>query len=1050
MKLSNFAVRRPVMVTMLVFMVIILGFVSLTNLSVDLYPDFNLPFVFVMTSYEGAGPEEIENLVTRPLEESIGTINGVNEMMSESMAGSSFIYVGMAWGTDMNHATLQVRDRIDFVKAFLPSDIGRSLVLQADPSMMPILEIGVTGADGDLAYLKNIIEDEIIDRLLRVDGVASVYTAGGLVREIQVLVEPARLNAYGLTMDQVVAALQSENLNFSSGRVLDGSGEYLVRTIGQFQSLEDIGNVVLNLPQGGHIYLKDLGLISDGHKDSAQITRINGEPSIGVYVVKQSQTNTVAVADKVKVELALIEEELPGNIKMNIGFDQSKFINQSISSVVQNAVIGGLLAILVLFLFLRNVRSTSIIATAIPISIIATFTLIYFNNMTLNMMTLGGIALGIGMVVDSSIVILENIFRYNQQGYSRIEAAKQGAAEVGPAVIASTLTTLSVFLPIVFVQGLAAELFTDLALTVSFALAMSLLTALTLVPMLASKLLLVNGGQKPVQGLVKTSTNPFKKGVGALGVFLEWLTNNYVQRLKWALGHRKTVIIVVSMLLVLSLLLIPNIGTSFLPNTDSGEISISIELAKGTVVTESDKLALKIEEYLETISEIASIFVAVGPSRDQVTGLGAIASERVNINIMLVDSDQRKRGVGLVADEIREYLAVIPGIDTSVRAIDSSMEMGRTLSPVEIKVKGPDLSVLEDLSFQIKEIVEQVPGTREVAVPLHEGGPEYKLTVNRDKAAQYGLSVSHVANSARTALDGRVATLYRTGETEVDVRVMYAESYKTINELLGSYVTSPAGIRVPLAAVVDIKADIGPGKVLREDQVRVSTVNAQILGRDLGSVMSDIEERINAEISLPRGYTVEFGGAMAEMVDAFSGLFLALGLAIVLVYMVMASQFESLMYPFVIMFTLPTTIIGVVIGLVITGREFNVATFMGVIMLVGIVVNNAIVLIDYVNVLRERGMERNEAIMSAGPIRLRPILMTTFTTVMALAPSAIGIGVGAELAAPMATAVVFGLLASTLFTLILIPVVYTLFDDLGIWIREKIGWKKLTGEINKS
>ena len=1039
MWLSNFSVKRPVTVIMAVLIVIILGFVSFTNLSVDLYPDFSLPYALVMTNYEGAGPEEVENLVTRPLEETMATLSGVDEIMSESMPGTSMLFIAMNWGTDMDFATLKMREQIDFITTFMPSDIDKPMVLQMDPSMMPILEIGVAGGE-DLAYLKDLVEKEIKDRLLRIDGVASIYTTGGLTREIHVLIDPARLNAYGLSMDQVVGALRAENVNFSSGQVIDGNKEYLVRTIGQYESIEDIGNIVLSLPTGGHIYLRDLGDIKDTHKDVNQITRVNGESSIGIHIVKQSKSNTVLVSNKVKDELAKIEGELPENVKMNIGFDQSQFINEAIDRVVRNTVIGGSLAIFVLLLFLRNVRSTLVIATAIPISIISTFTLIYFNNLTLNIMSLGGIALGIGMMVDSSIVILENIYRYGQQGYSKIEAAKQGAGEVSSAVIAATLTTLAVFLPIVFVEGIAAELFSDLALTVSFSLAMALVVALTLVPMLASKLLVINGnGSKAIS----PKSTPIKWASSGMGRFLDNLGDKYRVVLDWALGHRKTVIIVVLVSLIGSFAMLPMVGMSFLPSMDSGEISINISLARGTVLEETNAVATDIEEYLAAFPEVKSIFVSVAPPRDGMTGLGAAATERINIRTMLVASDKRTRDSREMADEIRTHLAKIPGAEISVRAVDASQDAGGgAVSPIQVKIKGTDLAVLQALSEQIKGIVETVPGTREVEIPSTEGDPEYRIYVDRARASQYGLSVGQVAGTTRAVLQGQVATRFRTGDSEIDVRVMYPNEYREgLKALQDSYITSPTGIKVPLSMVAEIRSDKGPASITREDQVRTFTVNSQIMGRDLASVMKDIEEKVGAEVQLPRGYVLEFGGEMEEMINAFGSLLLALALAIVLVYMVMASQFESLMYPFVIMFTMPTTLIGVIVSLAITGKEFSVPTFIGVIMLAGIVVNNAIVLVDYINVLRKRGLERNEAILSAGPIRLRPILMTSLTTILALLPSALGVGQGAEAMAPMAIAVVGGLSVSSIFTLVLIPVMYTLFDDLENWTRRKLGWE---------
>ena len=1038
MWLSNLSVKRPVTVVMAVCIILILGFVSLMGLSVDLYPEFNLPFILVLTSYEGAGPEEIENLVTRPIEEAMATLSGVDYIFSQSLPGTSLVFIAMNWGMDMDFASLRMREQLDFITGFLPSDVGNPMVLQMDMGMVPIIEFGVMGSD-DLALLRNIVENEIEERLLRIEGIASVDISGGLIREIQVIIDPVSLGAFGLSMDQITGALRAENINFATGQIIDGNREFFVRTMGQFESIDDIGNVVLNLPRGGNVLLRDIAEIRDTHRDVNQITRVNGEPSIGVSIIKQSGANTVQVAGAVRAELNRIEQDLDGAIRTSIGFDQSQFINESIATLVQNTMLGGTLAILTIFFFLRNIRSTLVIATAIPISLISTFVLLYFNDLTLNLMTLGALALGIGLMIDNAIVVLDNIYRHRQQGYSKIEAAKIGAGEVASAITAVTLTTCAVFLPIVFVQGIAAELFSDFALTVAFAIVMSLFVALTLIPMLASKLL-------PIETAIQDTNNPLKILSGLVGRFVEWLIYNYKPLLSWALGHRKTVVAVAFVAMISSLALIPMVGMAFLPTMDSGEISVRVDLARGTVVEETDALAVEIEEYLKSLPEVDRIFTSVAPPR---AGVGGAATERVTMSVMLVNRSQRDRDFRVIADEIRSHLTLIPGAEVRVAAVDMAGADGMGGgAPVQIRVMGSDLYVLHELAEHVRSVVETVPGIREAEIPSREGDPEYRIYVDRLMAAQYGLNVAQVANTARVILEGQVATRFRTGATEIDVRVMYPERNREgLGALLDTYITSPAGIQVPLSMVAEVRTGTGLSVINREDQVRSVTVSAQIIGRDMGSVMRDIEERLEAEVPIPRGYSINFGGDMEEMVDAFAGLLMALILGIVLVYMVMASQFESLMYPFVIMFTIPTTVIGVILSLAITGRELSVPTFIGIIMVMGIVVNNGIILVDYINNLRRKGMERNEAILTAGPIRLRPILMTSISTILALLPVALGIGVGAEAMSPMATAVVGGLLVSSIFTLVLIPVVYTLFDDLGNWVKGIIRWEG--GQFNK-
>lgn len=1037
MKITDFSVKRPVTISMIVLCVILLGAVSLSMLTVDLYPDINFPVAIAITDYSGAGPEEVESMVTKPIEEMMGTVQNVDKIESQTVAGKSTVIVSFNWGTDMDFASLQMREKIDIIKGFLPDDASDPMVFKIDPAMMPVIQLGLSGGK-DLEHLKNVAEDVIKPKLERLEGVASVTITGGYTREIQVIPDPVKMEAYGIGVSQISQALKMENMNVSSGRVTEGKKELYVRTIGEYNSLEDIKKVNLSLPGGGSIYLQDIAQVVDTFSEERQMTRMNGEPSIGIHVMKQSTANTVQVSDQVQKELQEISGEIPGGIKVATVLDQAKFIKQSIGRVAQNAVWGGLLAVIVLYLFLRNFRSTLIIAVAIPIAIIGTFSLLYLNGLTLNMMSLGGLALGIGMMVDSSIVILENIFRYRQDGHDIMDASINGADEVATAVMASTLTSIAVFLPIVFVEGMAAMFFKELALTVSFSLGASLLVALTLVPMLSSKLLMVSNGN----GNGAKKKNFFKNATGIMGRFLGWLDNKYGRTLSWALRHRKTVVIVVILALVGSFSLLPMVGMEFIPGMDSGELAINVELDKGTVLEDTNKVAEKIEDVLNQMGpEIKTVFTSVGASGNQMTGPTSNTTEIAQLSVMLVSKTLRERSADQVADDIRSRLQGIPGADIEVKVSDNQGGPPSS-APVSVKITGNELGVLKELAQEILGIVKTVPGTREVESSITEGRPELQLHIDRDKAATYGLSVAQVASAARSAFEGDVATKYRTGGDEIDVKVILPESYrKSLSDLERVMLTSPAGIQVKLGEVADFNVELGPTEIVRENQTRIVTVNSQLSGRDVGSVSKDIQAKL-ANFPLPEGYTVEFGGENKDMQESFGSLGMALILAIILVYMVMASQFESLVHPFVIMFSMPTMFIGVITALAITGRTFSVPTFIGVIMLAGIVVNNAIVLIDYINTLRRGGMERNQAITTAGPVRLRPILMTTLTTVLAMFPIALGIGEGAEAQAPMATAVVGGLLVSSVFTLVFIPVVYTLVDDFGKWLRRILRFEK--------
>jgi HAE1 family hydrophobic/amphiphilic exporter-1 len=712
--------------------------------------------------------------------------------------------------------------------------------------------------------------------------------------------------------------------------------------------------------------------------------------------------------------------------------DTSTFIQKTIDNVTGMAVMGGILAVAVLYLFLRNFRTTLIIGVAIPISVIATFTLIYFNGLTLNMVSLGGLALGVGMLVDNSIVVLENIFRYRQEGYSRIDAAQEGSDEISMAVVASTLTTIAVFAPVVFVEGIATEVFREMALTVSFSLLASLVVALTFVPMLSSKYLRVaNGGEKTAK--VKYISSALDKW----NIGFDKFDRLYRRVLAWALGHRKTAIIGLVALFVVSLLSVALVGAEFFPAMDQGYVTVNVSLPRGTVLEETERVAYRIEDMLAAVPEMDDVFVVLGSGG---MGGGTNTSSAI-IYGKLVDMGQRSRSTFEVADYLRQQAADIAGAEISV----DSMSMGGFSmggSPVSIQIKGDDLAELSAIADDIKEIVASVEGTREASSSLDEGKPEARVMVDRKRASIYGLNASAIASAVQGSVDGQVATRYRMGGEEIDIKVaLRDETAGDLHKLGGIMIPSPAGLQVPLEEVADVVIGEGPSSINRVDQVRVISVSSGIFGRDLNSVMKDVKAGID-RYPLPQGYTIEYGGENQEMVEAFTSLAKALVMAIILVYMIMASQFESLVYPFIIMFSVPFALTGAVGGLVLTGRSLNVASFLGIIMLTGIVVNNAIVLVDYINTLRSRGTERNEAILKAGPVRLRPILMTTLTTVLGLIPMTLGLGEGAELQAPLATAVIGGLLFSTVLTLVVIPVMYTIVDDMGIRMRRKFSGRR--------
>lgn len=1027
MKLSSISVKRPVTTLMMVFIILTLGFVAFTKLQVDLYPEIEVPVAIVVTEYEGVGPQEIETLISKPLEQSLSTVSNIERVRSVSYEGGSTVIVEFNFGTDMDFAALEMREKVDQVKGFLPDDISDPIVMKIDPNAFPIMQLAFTNGE-DLTQLQTLIEDKIQNRIERIEGVASADISGGYEDEIRIKVSQEKLNGYGLSLEQIANMLRRENLNLPGGEVYKGDKELLVRTTGEFKSIEEIKDLPIVLSSGGIVYLRDLADIQLTKKDVSAINRMNGRSSISMSVQKESNANTVLVAQQVKKEIEKIKKEFP-NLNIKTILDTSKFIEDSINNTAKNAVAGGILAVVILYLFLRNIRSTFIIATAIPISIIATFTILYFSGITINLMTLGGLALGIGMLVDNAIVVLENIYRFREQGHSREEAAKKGADEVGMAVLASTLTTIAVFLPIVFTEGLASMLFKELALTVTFSLLASLFISLTLVPMLSSKILKVEKKHsKRKFGILTKVFDIFER-------FFERLEGRYKKILTFSIGHRKTTIFIAIAIFVTSIATIPFVGKEFFPAMDEGLIRIEAKLPTGSSLSQTNEITSKIEEKIKDIDEIDILSASVGGASS--FSFASSSKENIaNLDVILLDLEKRERSSKEVADEIRRLTQDISGVEIEVTASSGGMGGGEN-SPISIEIKGDELDELKKISDDFVKIVSDVEGTREVKSSYEEGKPEVRIKLKRKIASNFGLTAGQVASAVRASISGTTATKYKYNGTEIDVKIVGDDQIKqSLYNLENLLIPTPLGTSVPLGQIASLEVAKGPSTINRADQVRTVTITSQISGRDLGTISKEINQKLS-EYQLPSGYEYKFGGEREDMIESFRNLALAMLLAILLVYMILASQFESLLNPFIIMFTVPLAIAGGSLGLFITGRTLSVPSIIGGIMLAGIVVNNAIVLVDYINTLRNRGMDRDDAILKAGPVRLRPILMTTLTTVLGLLPLALGIGEGAEAQAPLATVVIFGLLLSTLLTLVFIPVVYIVFDNLANKVKQK-------------
>lgn len=1023
MSIAKLSVKRPITILMIVLIVLLLGGVSFSKLAIDLMPNIEIPIVAVITTYDGAGPEEVEKTVTKPFESQMVTISGIDSVISQSSAGSSMIMLQFNYGTNLDEAVNSVRDKLGMIQMMMPDGVGDSTIMKLDMNSMPIMMLTVSG-DRHLDDVRKIVDDTIAPRLERGQGIAAVTVSGGNEREVEVKVDPMKLQAYGVTVDTISNLIRSENMNNSGGYVVEGNKDTLVRITGEFQTLSEIGNIRVPVAQGGSVHLNELAEINEVNTETTAYTRLDGKDVIAVAIQKESDGNTVQVDKVVKGIIADLEKELDSDIAIDYAYNEADFVNVAVDSVIESAYLSAVLAVLVILIFLRSVRSTLVIGTAIPLSIIGTFVLLYFDNQTLNMLTLGGLALGIGMTVDNSIVVLENIYRHRSLGKDKNTAAIEGAQEVTSPVIASTLTTVAVFFPIIFVQGLASEIFTPLALTIGFALLASLIVSLTFVPMLSSKILVLDKTGKQAKGI----RGKLHGANIAIGTRFDHIDMRYGKLVRWALRHRKTVCLLVLVLMAVSLVLVPVIGMEFIPSTDSGQINISATLPNNTILSESTMTAERMSAIIKQVPEVESIFMSVGGN----TMLGS-SSNSISMTVLLSASDMRQRSVDEVANDISGRLANIAGIDLTVSGSDMVMSGS---DPISIQIKGDKNDTLKELAEQVTDIVAGVEGVAKAENSFSKGNTELNIVVDRDKATFYGISSAQVYSTLNTALQGKKVSTYKGGEDEIDIVIKYPEEFTdSLDKVQQLMIPSQTGGFVPIEEVADIKYTQSQQNISRIDQSRVVTVTASIYGRDLGSISREIQEKLDL-LPLPSGYAIETGGTSQEMMDSFADLGLALIMAILLVYMIMAAQFEGLLYPFIIMFSLPPTVIGVIVGLAVCGQTLNILSMIGMIMLAGIVVNNAIVLVDYINTLRrEQNMPKFDAIVTAGRTRLRPILMTTLTTVCGMLPQLLSNSEGSELMAPIAATLIFGLSFSTLITLILVPVMYYIFDGVGAKVK---------------
>jgi HAE1 family hydrophobic/amphiphilic exporter-1 len=1026
MKLSELSVNKPVTMIVIFLALVVLGVFSLSELAIDLIPDISFPVIAVFTGYEGVSPQEIEENITKVVENAAAAASSVKKITSNSQEGQSVVTVEYEWGTDMGEAAAELREKLDLIRDYLPDEASQPVLFKFDPSMIPIMVLLVEG-NRDLKSLRYITDNSIKSSFEQIDGVANVQVWGGRERQVHIDLDRTLLASYGLTIDQVITIIRAEHINISGGKITEGNATYSLRTVGKFRSIGEIESVAVTNKNGVPVLLRDVANVYDGFVEEDMDALVEKKDAIIMTVQKQSGTNTVQVANLIEKKIEALKTYLPPDIKIKKFYAPSDFIKDSISNVWQVALFGGALALIVLLLFLGNIPTTLIISVSIPLSIIVTFIFMYLFKLTLNMMSLGGLALGIGMLVDNSIVVLENIFRYREFGAKPGEAAKLGSQEMSNAIIASTLTTVAVFLPLVFfIKGMARELFRDLAFTVTFSLLSSLLVALTIVPMLSSKIKQVKV-KKKVASLLD-----IEKELQARGKVLRFFDQTYKSILGWALAHRGWFVTMVIVLFITSVALIRVIGVEFMPQSDEGFIQLKIRTPVGTDIDTTRHAVSAIYDVIaENVPERKLTFSQVGRSGEMV---GTEQSNLAEIWITLVDLAERKRSDKQIIEDVRRETDKIPGVNVRFTT-GGGGGMGGS-SNLSVIISGYDLDQGKLLAEKLKAIMEGVPNVRDVSISREEGLPEYRIVIDRDRAALFGLNAYTVGQSVKRAFAGESVANVILGGEEVDVLVRLEERDRLSSKDLDLIsVASPAGPLVQLSNFASIAKDFGPVNIERERQQRAIYVNARVLG-DVKGAVDAIKGEVS-KIAIPPGFSIQYGGSWENLQETIQDLVLVGVLAIILVYLIMAAQFESFFDPFIIMFTLPMTFIGVVWMHIITGLVFSAISGIGIVVLLGIVVNNGIILVDYTNLLRKRGYGLIEAVMLAGRARLRPILMTMLTTVLALVPMALALGAGGEMYSPMAKTVIGGLLVSTAFTLVFIPVLYTVFEGARLRRKEK-------------
>ena len=1051
------SVRRPVTTLMVYAGVLLFGIISLYLLSQELFPPISYPQLSVITPYENAAPEEIETLITKPIEEAVGGIAGIRKVTSTSKEGLSVVITEFGWNQNMDFASLSVREKIDLIKERLPRDAAEPVVIKYNPFELPVMSLSISSSKRTPVQLRELAKKWFKDEIEKIYGVASASISGGTEEQILVDVDQAKLRAAGVSIVEVSDAVGAANLNYPGGTIKESFYEYLVRTLGEFKHIEEVGQVPIKRentkeskdprlamenekdPSNRLILLKDVADIERSVKERTSYSRFNLRDNVTVSIQKQGQSNTILIVNAIKKKLQELQERLPNDIHVDILYDQSKFIKSALDGVKDAASQGSILAFITILIFLLDFRSSLMVVTIIPFTILATFTLMYFTHISLNVITLGGIALGVGMLLDYAVVVIENVHRKfrDDPEPDDTKTIVKGTNDVAAAVLSSMLTTIAVFLPIIFVTGIAGQIFKELAWVVVVTNVFSIIIAFTLFPMLLAKYGKMKRGSEdhiakpknPVMIWIISFLSFFAKPIHAIEKIYEKVLPAFLKR-KWFY------LFITFLVFIASLLLMASMDRILLPKIDQGQFMVKIDLPVGSRVIFTDKISMKIEEFLSKLPEVKDVSMVAGSSKGDASKevLERLGANQAQIIASL--KEDRKLSTDQIVQIVRKYFELGEGREAirparlSYVLYDNAFKTGDDNdAPIVIDIKGPKLDMLKQLAIKTQESISKVAGVYGAANNIAEPFPETKLIINKDRASYYRLSVVNIAQAANIAMKGIVSSKFKEEGREIDIRVQLKESDRNEFKKLGLLmIHSPLDLDVPLGDFVKFERGKGPSEIRRVSQERTIQVYAKIYGRGLKETIQDIQEIIK-NMSVPERYEIKIAGESKEIQESFSSLVFALALSVVLIYMVMAATFESLVQPFVVMFCLPLSMVGVAIALWISQTPISVVVILGIILLGGIAVNNGIVLIDYINQLRSQGIPLVEATIQAGKTRLRPILMTAFSTALGLVPLALGIGEGAKLQAPMAVTVMGGILVATFLTLVVIPAIYIITEE---------------------